>query len=458
MGFFTKAGKGIDSLFSRKKAIQGTDPSNELFRQLFSQLGFNLELLPYDIKSYIEKGYLINPHVYTVINRIIRPASSVPHSLYELVEDKKKEYGRYQAALKAGLLEEADYYQSKSMKPVTSVKEITQLLEQPNENQSFQEWSEQGMGFYLLTGEEFIYGLAPAGFTTFTKLYNMPSQLTVVELGNWQNPIKGYRIEQYGLGVTELLPPEQILHIKYFNPEYDGKGSEIRGLSPISPLCKVVKKSNDNMESQMRILQNGHPVGILSSSADRGLNTEEAKKLRQDFDRTYGGSPNKGKVHITSAQIAWQQLGFNSVDMQLLDADKLDLETISRVYQVPLPIVLNDASSYNNMKEAAKMLYTSAIIPLLDKRKSSLNRWLLPGYKKKTGKNLYIDYDLGAIDALKRDDKEVAETIAIEIGTGIMTPNEGRELRRREPKPQPGADELYFGKLKPLKDGTGTEK
>lgn len=430
-----------------------TDPNNELIKQLYSKLGIQLELLPYEIKEYVKQGYLINPHVYTVINKIIRPASAIPHYLYEWKDDEKK-VKQYKLAVKSGDYERAEFYHSKALKKV-SIKEIDKILENPNDNQSWQEWCEQGMGFHMITGEEFIYGLIPSGYSNPTQLFNMPSQVTTIEMGDWRKPIKGYKIDYFGF-MSETIDPEKVLHIKLMNPEYDGYQSEVRGLSPMSALCKVVKKSNDSAIAQMRILQNGHPVGILSNEAERGFDDTAAKDLKRKFRGTYQGSNNINDVLITSLKLNWISMGLTTADMQLIDSDKADLETIARVYEIPLALVKNDAATYNNLVEAQKIAWMDARLPLLSRRRDALNRWLIKPYAAKSGKDLYIDYDITSIDALKRNDKEIVDVLKIEIESGIRTPNEAREVRGLEPVKDPAADKLYIGNKKPVQQDDTT--
>jgi HK97 family phage portal protein len=449
--------KKFTLLGSIKASRQGTDSTNEVVRQMYERAGYTLSLMPQEIKSYINQGYIINPHVYTVINKIIRPASEVPHYIYEKIADKKKEFGRYKAAFAANKFEEADFWASKSLKIVDTIPELTKLLETPNEKQSWQEWSEQGMGFHLLTGEEFIYGLSPYGYGgMFTKLFNMPSQLTVLELGDWRNPVKGYYIDYFGFNKTDLIDPKKVCHVKLFNPLHDGQGSELRGMSPMSALCRVVQRSNDSGIAQVRLIQNGHPVGILSNKSERGMTPDQALEAKKKFRETQQGAYNKGDVLITSSNLEWQALGMSSVDMQLLDADKADLESIARVYEVPLPLMLNDASTDNNMKHAQKGCWNDARLPLLSRRRDALNRWLIPPYKEKYSKDLYIDYDIASIPALKQDDRELVDILKTEIESATLTPNEAREIRNRERSTDPNADKLYIGNLKPLEMAMNT--
>jgi HK97 family phage portal protein len=462
---FSKLNGLKDYFISKKAENKGNFDENQLFKQLYDMMGVNTRLSPNELKTYINEGYILNPHIYTVINKIIKPASSVPFLVYEVKKDSQKEFKRYKAALENNQFEKADYYAKKSLE-VVNIKELTNLFEHPNEKQSHTEFLEECLAYRLITGNEFIYGLSPIGFQEdlFTKIYCMPSQLVSIELGNWQTPVKGYNVNYFGYS-SDLIAPEKVCHIKNLNPSYNsnnfldlnnlsGQSADrygLYGLSPMSSLCRVVQKSNDNLLAQMRLIQNGHPLGIFSSDSERGLTKEEALAAEKAYYAKFGGANNKGKAMFTNANLKWLNLGLNSVDMQLLDSDKADLESIARVYGVPLPLMLNDASTFNNLKEAQRQLWEGAIIPLLNSHRDGLNRWLIQPYANKYNKNLYLDYDISHIQSLKQDEKEQVEILAKEIESGILSPNEAREIRGREKSKDPLMDKIYIkGNLRPL--------
>ena len=438
-----------------KKAPQNSR-DNEFFKQLFAQLGFQVDLSPYEIKEYIQQGYLINPHVYTVINKIIRPASAVPCYVYKIKQDSKSKanFKRYQTAIKSNNIEEAEYLKQKSTE-IISYPEIDKVLENPNDFQSFQEWSEEGMAFHLLTGEEFIYGMMNKGSGTRTALFNMPPQVIKIKTGNYREPVKGYEIDFFGFN-SDMIDIKDVLHIKMTNPNYSEGFQFLRGLSPLAPLCRTVRKSNDTQVAQMKLLQNGHPIGILSNRAERAFNDEEANNLKSKFRQKFQGAHNLGEILLTSLNLQWTSMGLNTTDLQLLDSDKLDLKTIARVYEVPLQLISDDASTYNNIKEARKEVWMTARLPLIKRRISALNRWLIPEDKRK---DTYIDFDISSIEDLRLDDDLLVKRLAMEIQNAMLSPNEAREIRGREAHAMPEADKLYLGNFKPIDtNGTSTPK
>lgn len=428
-----------------KKAFNQTiDPNNELYKQLYQMLGTGFGLPQYNIEDAITKGYLVNPHLYSVINKKIKPAAKVPFYLYEQKPDKLDKVKEYKSALRIGDYEKADFYQKKAF-DLIEIKGLTELLQNPNENESFSEWMESMLGYYNLTGNGYVYGLTSVGFEgQFTKIYTMPSQLTQIITGNTKDEIiKGYSVNWFGTW-NQPIDKQNVCHIKMWNPNVGGMDVGLYGLSPLSALCSVNENSVDNFNAQMRLLKNGYPAGILSSDSERGMTSDQAKDAQDRLDENYSGVYHK-RLMITSAALKWQALGLNSIDLQLLDGNKANLETIARCYNVPLPLLVNDASTMDNMNVSLRSLWDNSIIPDLSRiRDDVFNKWLLPYWIKKTGKKLYIDYDLTGIEALKKDDKLVLETIAMEIENGIITPNQAREKRGYELVTDPLMDKYYL--------------
>ena len=411
--------------------------------------GGNVNVNLKEAKDYIKKGYMINPHVYTVVNKIARPASRIPFEVYT-VKNKSKARS-YKSAL-----ENKDFFGAKKYKAqgfeLNEASKLNQVLNKPNESQEFSQFFYNSLGYKLVTGNDFMYGLEPVGFENgyFTKLYNMPSQIVGIELsGNWQEPIKGYTVEPY-FG-NQYIEPSRVKHRKYFNPDFTDSTKHLFGLSPLSPLCNVVQRSNDAYLAALRLIQNGHPLGVMSSGTEEAQDPIETTKLEKRFNSKYSGANNKGKVHFTNIQLQWQQLGLNSVDMQLLDSNKADLEDIARVYQVPLPLLQDEASTRDNKKLAATELWENAIIPELIDFRDSLNSWLVPAYSKQENKELYIDFDLNGIAALKQDQKDQVDILAKEVEYGMITPNEARQILGYDLEDMEQMNKFYINnKIKPI--------
>ena len=155
MQIFNKFTQIKEFLFSRKAENRGTFDDNQLYKQLYDMMGLNTHLNANELKTYINDGYVLNPHIYTVINKILKPASAVPFLVYEVKKDKQKEFKRYKAALENNESEKADYYAKKSLE-VVNIKELNNLFEHPNEKQSHTEFLEECLAYRLITGIQYI--------------------------------------------------------------------------------------------------------------------------------------------------------------------------------------------------------------------------------------------------------------------------------------------------------------
>lgn len=417
---------GLFNIFT-KKGFAPTDSNNDLAKVLFRLMGqYDSTYTNYKtIEDYIEQGYNLNPHVYAVINYITKSIQKIPFTVYEVVDEKN--YKRA-LALKARYPEKADYYATKSLIPTTN-QQLLDLIVMPNENETWEGFIEQAIGYKLLTGNNYIYGLKPAGFNLISKIYNIPSQLVTIAIGkNFMEPIKQYNIG-YGNNIQYSLNPEQVLHRKYWNPSFTEEQLNVYGLSPMSSLKNVVLRTNEAKQASYSMFENGIPAGVLSNESGLQMSPEDLRQMERQFKDKYGKGKNANKIMFSSQKLGWQSLGMNSVDMQLIEAEKADLRDVCRVYGVPSVLINdNEQSTYNNVLEAEKRFWANTALPIMDSLVSDLNRFVLDDYSKADGKTYVIDYDIKAIPALQDDTDKISARLLTEMDNGLWTPNEVRMM------------------------------
>lgn len=415
-------------IFQRiQKAFAPADKNNELQKTLFRLLTTHNTTLDnhYDkIEDYIKQGYNLNPHVYATINYIVKAIQKVPFSVYEVVDEKN--YKR-SLALKAKRPEQSDYFASKALVKTTN-EQLNQLILNPNENETWEAFIEGAIGYKLLTGNNYIYGLKPAGFNTITKIYNIPSQLVTIELGTFMNPVKYYAIG-FGNNINWKLEPETVLHRKYWNPSYSEETGNVYGLSPMCSLKNVVLRTNEAKSASLAMFENGIPAGVLSNESGLAMTPEDLKMMERQFREKFGKGKNANKLMFASQKLGWQSLGMNSVDMQIIEAEKADLRDVCRVFGVPSVLINdNEQSTYNNVLEAEKRFWTNTAVPIIEGLISDLNRFVLEGYSQNDGKKYVIDYDVKAIPALQDDTDKISARLLTEMENGLWTANDVRMM------------------------------
>lgn len=395
-----------------------------------------------EYQDAIDNGYKINPHIYSVINYIARSISKVPFEVMEVTDEK--EYRAFMAQKSSKNWERAITHQQKALKPANN-KFLKATIEQPNESQNWEEFIYSSVGYKKLTGNDYIYGLAPAGFDgLFTQLYDMPAQLMSIQIGDFYQPVKGYNLT-FGGGQTTALEASSVLHRKEWNPDFDVYTGNVYGMSPLVALSNVIVRTNNAKEASVAMFRNGVPAGILSNESGISMTEPEMEKLRQQLDQKFGGGENKNRILQTSKKFNWQQLGLSSVDMQIIEAEKHDLIDVCRAYGLPSVLMENgEQSTYNNVLEAEKRAWVNCLIPEVENFASNMTKFWLKAWSKKDGKQYILDYDLRGVPSLQDDMKTLSARLLDEMKMGLWTGNQVREMMDKEQGTEDHLNKYYI--------------
>lgn len=390
--------------------------ANKLTDALLQFVGNDYPILHDDnYREQIQKGYLYNPDVYSIINLITNAAHGVKWMLHEVKDERKADrYLRLPTEAKQYQLEKVWRLKEQSFEEVHDENnQLYRLMQRPNEMQGWSEFVQKLLGFKLVTGNAFIHGVllengANAGLVN--EMWVMPSQyMHIVASPGTEAVVQGYTLE-YSSRRTSFTP-EEVLHLKYWNPDYESSGSHLYGLSPLRAASRVVRQSNDAYTAQTSLLQNSGAMGILAVDPET-MDQEQGELLERSYYNKYGGPAKRGKIVITAAKLDWTQIGMSAVDLNIIESQKMSLRDLCNVYNVNSAL-LNDPDNkvYNNVKEARRALYMEKVLPELDSLRDELNRWLTDRFSQKTGKRYHIDYDLESIPALQQDMKLVMEQV-----------------------------------------------
>lgn len=405
-------------LFSRTKLYKelmrsvGTQVYQELLRYVQNRPAYP----PDNIETYINDGYLFNPYVYSIVSFIAQKAGAIPWGVYEVKNDKALHL--YKSTTKPDL--NSRIVRTKALIAIEN-HELSELFIKPNVLQGWAEFFEQVAGFKLITGDSYVHCVGPSGGLNAGKvkeLWSIPSQIIKPVAGDRTEPIKGYQYMQ----IPELLPTEQIIHLKYWTPEYLN-GTFLYGISPIRAGKRVVTRSNASYDASVSSFQNMGAFGIISANgkSEVDFTEEQADMIEKRFARKTGPK-NWGKPLITAADIRWQQIGMSPVDLNIIENDKMDLRTLCSIYHVPSELFNDSANkTYSNTKEAGSAVYTNAVLPLLNQFRDAFNMFI----KGKYPENIYIDYDASMISELQDD----LVMITAAIGNAWwINPNERRDI------------------------------
>jgi len=399
---------GLFDIFTKKKinTLFPTIPMN-------SQIAIERGIVTWqgaDQRSFVDDGYVANDIVYSIIKLITDKAKIAPFHVYRVVDERAAKKYKSLAAQKDINLKELETLHKKAYELYTGDQRLNELLKYPNEEDCWSDLVEQWCGFKLITGNSFIYGkLIEAGNNQGKpfELFALPSQyMAIIANINVFPPTRaGYQLYY---GQMWSFDTKEILHDKYFNPQWGVTGGQLYGQSPLRAAAKNLTRSNEAKTASVASFQNGGPAGVLFMNDERFDPTSgqaQAQALKTAVSQK-GGSANFNSIAVSGYKVDWKQIGLSPVELNIIESEKWDLKALCNIYGVPSQL-LNDSDSktYNNQREGEKALTLRCAIPLLNSLTENLNRKLHTdwGYK---GTNLYVDYDLSVYGELEANKAE----------------------------------------------------
>jgi|AKVG01.1.fsa_nt_gi HK97 family phage portal protein len=224
--------------------------------------------------------------------------------------------------------------------------------------------------------------------------------------------------------VNSLDGGSQIYMQKMYNPlDY------WRGQSPMMAAALSADTHNHGVQWNYKLLRNsGRPSGLIEFQNEPS--GETISFLREFFKKRVQGSENSGEIPMLSGGAKWQAMDNTPRDMDFNSTLKETAKYIASAFGVPLPLIDNDASTFNNLEQAKERLWTDTVIPLLNEFLNNFGNWLLPLY----GDNLKFFADLDSIPALESvRERRVNRTKSL-VDSGIMSIDEAREDLGLEPR------------------------
>ena len=312
---------------------------------------------------------------------------------------------------------------------------IIDLLKKPNPTQSYASFLEAIFTNFFITGEMFFSGVR-AG-KKIVELWPHSPEFIKVKPGKFGIP-QQYMYEQGSSKITwnvdQITGYSELFYLKTCNPlDY------WRGQSPLLAGGLSVDVHNSGLRWNYSLLKNSaRPSGIVKFQSE-SVSAEVLGRLREWFKKSYQGAANAGEIPILVGGAEWQAVDLNPRDMDFLNTMKESAKYIAMCYGVPLPLIDNDASTFNNVEQAKERLYTDTVIPIMNLFLAQFNMWLSPYLD---GAEFKINQD--AIPALERLREVKFNRMVAAVNAGLITINEARDEIGFDGYGDPVADQLLI--------------
>jgi HK97 family phage portal protein len=213
-------------------------------------------------------------------------------------------------------------------------------------------------------------------------------------------------------GIEALIPDRDILHLRSHTPRHP-----LIGESPIKAAAMAAGINVTLSKSQMAFFNNmSRASGVIST--DQVLNKDQMVMLRAAWDNQSKGMA-QGKVPVLGGGLKFQQMSITSQDAQLIEAQKLSISDIARVFGVPLPVIGElENSTMNNVQELISLWLSMSLGSVIENVEASLNRMF------DFGPNEEINLDESAL--LRMDFLSRIDGLTKAVQGGVYTINESR--------------------------------
>src|SRR5690606_16200269 len=254
----------------------------------------------YNREDFIVKGYKSNAEVYSIVRKIVDKASFAPMYVYEDIGEEKSR--RYKSCKKSfDKVEHAKYniYRAKALDFVPDNNDLAQLIERPNENQSWNELIELMRIFYFVQGEAFLYRETTDDSDIALSLHVVPANLMEpVFGGTLDEPIQGWKLNLLN-GHIRMLDAKDVFQLKMANPEFDSMGGQLRGMSPLQAGQKYLQLDDSAVKAWLNSTVNEGAKGIVSPNVNEPKlwpTASQAQQIDEAIENKIHGSENKNKV------------------------------------------------------------------------------------------------------------------------------------------------------------------
>lgn len=260
------------------------------------------------------------------------------------------------------------------------------LLNHPNPDFSRRLFFQTLATHYLVTGNCYalaignisrppreIYPVSPLNISIIQGDNGLTSAF---ELSGNMFPGSFLRKDQNGYRIFSNMDFRQLKQIRTFS---SNDNSQYRGLSPLVPCKMDMKQIMMGQSHNYNMLSKGGRLTLLFSIKDEmsWLKFQEAKnQIMDQFSGTQGNT-----IGVVQAdQIDVKEMGSNNRDMDFYNLQQMSEKAIGKRFGIPMQLINDGSSSYNNLSTAVQCFYDDAVTPLSRTILETLSEMLLPRY------------------------------------------------------------------------------
>lgn len=178
----------------------------------------------------------------------------------------------------------------------------------------------------------------------------------------YDNKDKKYRIPNYnsidGKGELVFDKNGRIVNknaVVYYSPQYQKNRTSLYQVA-----LPVISEINHIAGSDSFLTETLGCLGLLTGQ-EISKNAEQRKEFMKSLRTNYGIGEDKYQFILSDRDLHYQKIDPPVKDLQLIEKAKDFYKMLANLFGVPLPLLLDDQSTYNNVREARIFFYENTI-------------------------------------------------------------------------------------------------
>jgi hypothetical protein len=271
-----------------------------------------------------------------------------------------------------------------------------EILKSPNALQTQMQFEKDWIMWWCLMEENFIHGgemgvALSKGMPSFLKM--LPGQYVDFEL-------KDGEISKYvnSFATSNKLDPQ---NVKATIGSVLDPVETLHATSKLITASKLLKKLEQGHDMDITAYGNKGANYLVTADGDVIYDKEKAMNAQEQIN-----NPNlNGGVRFMGAKAQVHDISKTPADLNILETSKDARKVLAMLYGVPIPLVSEDASTYDNVKASETMLALNTTIPLKQLFCDQLSEFL----GDKSGVHAIVDVD--KVKQIQKDPKDVQEVL-----------------------------------------------
>ncbi len=405
---------------------------NAFNKAFYKYVGQHFTAYDTNADTYLEKGYLYNSTVFAVISQRARKAQQVPFTVKKVADKQAKAKLDSLKLATKGLPRPNQIVKYRDLEKKAFQEDFFDFpMKKPNELQTWASIIGLYETFMASTGNFFLYLLRGDFSNEPLQVYVLPSHLMQIilkpkaSLLGTESPIQSYMLIE-GDNFVEF-EAENVIHVKYENPEYGLNGEHLYGLSPLRAALRNIQSSNYATDSNINAMLNSGVFGFLHGKGEHTLNDDQAKALKSRLKEMQASKEYLGKMAAVSAEIGFTRVAMTTDELKPFDYLQWDEKQICNVLGWD-NVLLNDKTraTDNNVEQAEQRVVVNTTMPSLKLLAEAIQDQFLPSFKGYD--NVEFNFDFSELPEMQQDIAELVGWLGQSLDRGVINRDTFREF------------------------------